>query len=312
MVERSAAVTRYLGKAQAKNTADAYASDWREFEAWCKSNSATPLPADDETVAAYIASMADSDGAKRNTITRRVAAINSYHEQAGHVRPGASALVRGVLAGIRREKADEELDQAAPLTIELLARCIDALAGTEMKRARDAALLTLGFAGALRRSELVAVRVRDVVLTPAGGELTIPHSKTDQEGTGARVALARCADLRVDPNVAIQRWLELSGVRAGPLLRGVKKNQTVSLNALHPETVNELIRQAVARTGMSEADVAEFSGHSLRSGFVTSARAAGVPDHVIMRTTRHKDQRMLQTYTRTPEFFETAATWASW
>jgi integrase len=92
----------------------------------------------------------------------------------------------------------------------------------------------------------------------------------------------------------------------------VKKNQTVSLNALHPETVNELIRQAVARTGMSEADVAEFSGHSLRSGFVTSARAAGVPDHVIMRTTRHKDQRMLQTYTRTPEFFETAATWASW
>ena len=312
MAGQSQLVTRYLELAQAQNTTRAYASDWAEFQTWCERTGVTALPVAPEDMAEYLAQLAASDGAKRNTIARRAAAINSIHEAAGFARPGATALVKTVLRGIRRDKYDEELNQAAPMTVELLARCVDALTGTETKRARDAALLTLGFAGALRRSELVAVRVRDVVVSGQGAELTIPISKTDQEGAGHKVALAHTCDERIDPVHAITRWMELSGVRSGPLLRAVLKNGTAGKHALNAGSVNTLIQDAVARTGLSPAHVAEFSGHSLRAGFVTSARAAGVADHVIMRTTRHKDARVLGTYTREPDFFATASLFANW
>jgi hypothetical protein len=124
--------------------------------------------------------------------------------------------------------------------------------------------------------------------------------------------LAHTLEERIDPVTAVTRWLEISEIRSGSLLRKVTKTGNLGDSGLNAGSVNVLVRAALARTGLSDNEVAEYSGHSMRAGFVTSARAAGVADHVILRTTRHKDARILGVYTRDQEFFATASRHARW
>jgi integrase len=142
--------------------------------------------------------------------------------------------------------------------------------------------------------------------------LFVPWSKTDQEARGAEIALRHTQDARIDPIAAIAEWRSVSGISSGPLLRGFWKTGAVRAKGMAAASVNVLLREMVGWSGVSEEDVAKFSGHSLRAGFITSARAAGVPDHVIMRTTRHVDARTLNTYTRERDLFANAAEAAAW
>ena len=176
----------------------------------------TALPAHVGIVAAYLSGLAQQ-GRKASTIGRRAAAIGYHHKMAGHEPPTNQEGVRAVLRGIRRTIGSARQGKApatADVLKQMLALCPDTLAGK-----RDRALLALGFAGAFRRSELIALEVADLAETPDGLRVTIRRSKTDQEGQGAEVAILRGCRLR--PVEAVQSWLAAAEISTGPVFRPV-------------------------------------------------------------------------------------------
>lgn len=297
-------VEHFIEHAHAASTLEAYASDWRDFSFWCKAKGVPPLPADPSVVAEYLATLASSGGAKTTTIRRRVSAINFQHDSAGLARPGADLQVRNMLRGIARERRDD-VDRAAPLDLALLSRCVAALTGTALQQVRDRVVLCVGFYAALRRSEITALNVADLQWHPEGLAIVVRSSKTDQEAAGEVIAVRATRDETCAVR-AVREWLELSGLSDGALVRGVTKHGTVRRGRLSDGYVNEIVKAAVARAG---EDPRGFSGHSMRVGFVTSARSRGVPDRVIMNTTRHRDVRMVSVYDRVGEAFRGAVEW---
>jgi site-specific recombinase XerD len=302
----SPAAERFRSAARSRSTTRGYGSDWRDFEEWCSYNGLVSLPATEHTVANYLASMASDAGAKKATVLRRLAAINDMHERSGFPRPSRHTIVSEVVSGVRRDLLDE-VDSAAPFTIEMLHRAAEHLRSPGLANLRDRALLCLGFAAALRRSELVAVRVEDLSLLEGFGyALTIPRSKTDQESKGVVVAVPFAQSEDICPVRAVREWLECSEIRSKEVLRGMWKNDRPRSTGMSPASVNMVVKRVAEAIG---EDPAGFSGHSLRAGFVTSARAAGVPDHVTMYTTRHKDARTLSMYDRPQDVFA-SSTWS--
>ncbi|RAI54672.1 site-specific integrase [Roseicella frigidaeris] len=177
----------YARAALAPATLAAYAADWADFSAWCAARRAAALPAAPTTVAAYLAALATSHATA--TLRRRLAAIGRAHAMAGHRSPAAHPAIRDTLAGIARRHGTPPRRAAALGTAELrrlVATCSDGLRGQ-----RDRALLLLGFAAALRRSELVAVAREHLTLAPEGLRLLIPRGKGDQEGRGVELGLPR-------------------------------------------------------------------------------------------------------------------------
>ena len=204
------ATMAYAEAEKALATRAAYASDWRDFAAWCASRGATALPAHVGIVAAYLSWLADS-GRKACTIGRRAAAIGYHHKMAGHEPPTNQEGVRAVLRGIRRTigaAREGKAPATADVLKQMLALCPDTLAGK-----RDRALLALGFAGAFRRSELRA-RGRDLAETPDGLRVTIRRSKTDQEGQGAEVAIQAGRSRRTAPAQIVKRYARRVGLDA--------------------------------------------------------------------------------------------------
>ncbi len=170
----------YVGQARAQNTLRGYRSDWTHFEAWCRDHELPSLPAAPESVALYLAALAETH--KASTLQRRLSSISQAHKAAGLESPTGHAGVRAVWAGIRRAKGVAQEGKAPAVTEEVRAMVSalpDSLLGT-----RDRALLLLGFAGAFRRSELVSLDVGDVQETREGLVATLKRSKTDQEGEG--------------------------------------------------------------------------------------------------------------------------------
>lgn len=311
--EISPKAARFLQSTMSKNTQRGYANDWADFVFWCQHHQCDPLPATAITVTNYLADIASDDGSRKNTVNRRIAGINKHHELAGFARPGSDPLVQEVLRGIRRS-LDDELDQAAPITRDLLTAIINHLDNdttiSPLAHARDTALLCVGFMAALRRSELVAIEHDHVRRSREGTiDLYIPHSKTDQEHHGWTIRLPHTNNPTIDPVAALDRWLELSHITSGPVFRGLWGRNRVRDTGMNAGSVNTLVKQAVARTGTNPD---AFSGHSMRAGFVTSARADGIADHAIMSVTRHKDPKTLAIYTRDSELFANVIRDAGW
>jgi site-specific recombinase XerD len=261
-------VLEFAENAKATASRRAYASDWQDFAAWCAARGATALPATPAMVCGYISTLAHS-GLKASTLGRRIAAIAHVHSQHGHKPPPtADETVRVVMKGIRRTIGTAP-DKKTPATHDILAQLLDACPDTLIGK-RDRALLAFGFAGAFRRAELVALEVADLVEVADGLRVVIRHSKTDQEGQGAEIAIPRGYLLR--PVEAVQTWLAAAEISAGPVFRPVAKGGRVGTEALSPHAAALVIKQRIAAVGL---DPALYSGHSLRSGFLTSAAEAG-------------------------------------
>jgi site-specific recombinase XerD len=294
----TAEIDSAIGYAEAEKalaTRAAYASDWRDFAAWCASRGATALPAHQGIVAAYLSWLADS-GRKASTIGRRAAAIGYYHKMAGHEPPTNQEGVRAVLRGIRRTIGSARQGKApatADVLKQMLALCPDTLAGK-----RDRALLALGFAGAFRRSELVALEIADLAETPDGLRIRIRRSKTDQEAQGQEVAIPRGYKLR--PVEAVQSWLAAAEISAGPVFRPVLKGQRLQAVPLSAFSAAQIVKAYAERAGL---DPAQFAGHSLRSGYVTSAVEANASVLKIMEQTRHRSTGMVMQYSRRANLF---------
>ena len=289
------ATMAYAEAEKALATRTAYASDWRDFAAWCAQRGAGPLPAHVGIVAAYLSALADQ-GRKASTIGRRAAAIGYRHKLAGHEPPTNVEAVRAVLRGIRRTIGTARVGKApatADVLKQMLALCPDTLSGK-----RDRALLALGFAGAFRRSELVALEIADLAETPDGLRVLIHRSKGDQEGQGQEVAILRGCRLR--PVEAVQTWLAAAEISSGPVFRPVLKGQRVQAGPLSPFSAAQIVKAYAERAGL---DPVQFAGHSLRSGFLTSAAEAGASVFKMMEVSRHKSVDTLRGYVRRADLF---------
>jgi len=288
----------FAAAASSENTRRAYKGDWAAFMAWCEVAGRTPLPAEPETLADYLASMADG-GYAAASINRRASAIARAHRLAGFETP-----LRGVAAetmsGIRRTLGVAPTRQAAPVTVTDL-RAMIAELPSDIRGIRDQALLLVGFAGALRRSELVGLDVADILETDAGTLLTLRRSKTDQEGEGRQVAIPYGSRRQSCPVRSLRYWLELSDISGGAIFRPIDKGGNVAMSRLSDRSVALIIQRAAKRAGL---DQAVFSGHSLRAGLATAAAAAGVSEADIARTTGHRSIAVLRGYVRTATLFQ--------
>ena len=204
------------------NTRAAYLSDLAHFEGW-----GGRIPADPETVAAYLAAHADALCVA--TLNRRLAALAKVHRSHGVTNPTSSELVKSVLRGLKRIKGTAQR-QATPLLKENLIVALDAI-GDDPKGRRDRALLLIGFAGGFRRSELVGLTSGDVERVRQGIVLTLRRSKTDQTGEGRKIGIP-LARGRWCPVGALEQWLAASAIADGALFRPVDRHGKLGLQPL--------------------------------------------------------------------------------
>jgi site-specific recombinase XerD len=291
------AVAVDLAKAEkAASTRKAYATDFRLFKQWCDGKGASSLPAMPETVAAFLAAEA-GNGTKPSTLGRRVAAIRYAHKLAHLDTPTDSEAVKATLRGIRRTFGGARVRKAPAIAAKVQAMV--ALAPDRLTGLRDRALLLLGFAGAFRRSELVALDVADIDETETGLLVTIRRSKTDQEGEGVTIAIAR--GTIACPARALREWLDAAGIETGAIFRPINKAGTVAAERLTCRSVANIVKSYATLAGF---DATTFSGHSLRSGFLTSAAAKGASIFKMMDVSRHKSVDTLRGYVRDAELFK--------
>ena len=287
----AASAKAYAHQSRAQNTKRAYRSDWGHFVRWCNEQSFPSLPASPQTLAQYLAYRADS-GVKVSTLERSLAAISQAHKHAGHESPRSHALVQTVFKGIRRTLGTAAA-QKPPLLSEDLRTLVRALPTTP-KGIRDRALLTVGWAGAFRRAELVALDIPDLTWTREGVLLHVRWSKKDQEGKGLIKALPYTSDSLLCPVRALQDWIDASKVKEGPIFRPLHKAGKVRNRRLHPSAVAEIIRKRAAEAGIEKAK--DLAAHSLRRGFITSAKSAGADDTRLMKHTGHKTWKVYAAY----------------
>lgn len=296
----------HVENSKAQNTRRAYQSDWADFTEWCRQHGLTALPALPETVALYLTGGAK--GLRASTLQRRLSTVSQAHQAAGHESPTKHAQVRAVWQGIRRAKGTAARGKAPALTQDVRAM-VEALPGLERGKPlarRDRCLLLLGFAGAMRRSELVGLDVEDVTETGDGLVVTIRKSKTDQEGQGRKVGIPYGSTPLTCPVRALRDWrdgLAAAGITDGPLFREVDRHGNVGQTRLTGQVVARVVKRALVAAGRDPAAVAAFAGHSLRAGLATQAAIAGASERSIQEQTGHKSLVILRRYIRDGSLF---------
>jgi len=307
-----ARVRKYVARASAASTVRAYRSDWQLFNAWCAARGYRPLPATPEVTSAYLAEIADigtSFSAGRPlakaSIERRLAAIVFVHRAAGLEPPttqAGAATLTTMMRGIRNAKRANKPGSKRPADADVLRDIIRGITGDTMLDLRDRALLTMGMMGAFRRSELVGIRIEDVTPHPRGLSVTIPYSKTDQDGKGHSVAILE--GRRIEPARHYHAWIEAAGLSEGRVFRRLTPHGRVTDTALSEQSVALVVKKRAAVVGY---DPTLFAGHSLRAGFLTEAGRAGATLFKMKEHSRHKSIEMLSAYVRDEEAFRNHA-----
>lgn len=309
-VDLRADIRESLENAKATNTQRMYASAWRSFVAFCEGRDIGSLPAARETVAAYLEWMANygrpdtrkgrkgqtMKPAKIATIELHRAAIGAAHRMAHHPDPTQDEWMKIQLKGIKRKLAERGTKQTgrAPKAAAAFGEITqlvsvypsDPAHPKALENARNRALLLVGFAGAFRRSELVGVALDDVTFTAEGMTIAIHKSKTDQEGAGMVKHFALMTDAALCPVRALRAWINAAGIRSGFVFRKIDRWGNVGKDApITPGMVARIIKDAATSAGL---DPHQYSGHSLRRGFITTAARAGMMKHQIAAQTGHK------------------------
>ncbi|KQS46283.1 MULTISPECIES: site-specific integrase [unclassified Sphingomonas] len=293
------AARAYVAAARAPATRRAYDSDWRIFQAWCAPRAITSLPAAPESVAIFLSAEAQA-GVRPSTIGRRLAAIGYMHAQAGYdppqQKPGAVAI-RNAVAGIRRTHGIRKVQKRAA-DGDMLRDMLRGCDGDSVRAVRDRALLAIGMAAALRRSELVALEIDDVAITPEGLMITVRKSKTDQEGEGAIIAIPE--GRRIRPKALLLAWIACAGFDTGPVFRKLTPQGRITTRPMSDRGVALVVKARAAAAGY---DPAQVSGHSLRAGFLTEAARQGATVFKMKEVSRHKSLEILSDYVRNHELF---------
>lgn len=280
----------YLENALAKNTRKAYRADLEHFIA-----AGGGVPASPESVAAYLSRYAENLAI--STLQRRLVSISKAHTLQGHPDPVKNDLVRLTFRGIRRTHARKQKRAAALMRDDLLT-ILRQMPDTPKGR-RDKAMLIVGFAAGLRRSEIVGLDIADIEFLTKGMTITLRESKTDRLCEG-RVVAVPFGRTDICPVQTLKDWLVLLPDQAGPLFRPVAKGGRIGGQRLSDHAISDLVKFYVRRIGLNAE---EFSGHSIRAGLVSSCAQAGVASWIIKRTTGHRSEEMLQRYIRPVEAF---------
>lgn len=313
-------VGHVLTRSLSANTRVAYEKGWRRFASFCERTGREAMKATGEDVAQFLVHTASQPRSHRattggnrpvslGTLQISLSAINRKYKDAGKESPGNAVIVAAVIHGLtrirgqsqRKVKPVREYDMR-----KMLAYC-DERSQRERLRVvatRDAALLAIGFAGALRRSEICQLNVEDVDFLGRPDEdnglfLTIRKSKTDQTAKGQRIAIP--AGKGLNAVARLRRWVALAGTTEGPLFQSLWRGGRLRGHRLHHSDIPRLVKHYVQAIGL---DPAEYSGHSLRAGFVTSAAVHGARLDKIMEVTRHSSAEMVLRYVRQVEAFE--------
>ena len=297
--EAAADAEVYATASRAASTWRAYESDWRIFTAWCQTMDLAALPAAPATVAMFLAAEAKR-GTAPSTLNRRLSAIRLMHMGARVVSPHAAVEIQEVMRGIRRLSTRGVIKKEAAVD-EQIKKMVDTCDLTTYQGRRDRALLLLGFAGALRRSELVALDVAHLKVSEEGFVVTIAKSKTDQEGHGQTIAIPRVADSPYCPVTAVLDWMAIAAIDQGALFRRVAKGNKLTADRLTDQSVARIIKRLASRAGLIAS---QYAGHSLRSGFLTSAAERRASIFKMQAQSRHKSLDVLSGYVRSEALFD--------
>lgn len=294
------AARRYLRAATPDNTRKAYAGDMRRFVAFCKSYDFVPLPASTDTMVRYVTWLAD-EGRKVSTIKRAAAAIAKAHKMAGLESPTTTEAVKLALRGIAREHHTAQ-KKAPPVLVAEARALVGALNPETNRGARDRAIILVGFAAALRRSELVGLDVADLEFVPEGVVVAIRSSKTDQTGEGMHKAIHHGENPSTCPVKALRDWLALADIESGPVFRSIDAGDNVlDETRASDRAVDRAIKRAARLAGLGDRG---FSGHSLRAGLATQAALNGHGAADIARQTGHRSLDTVLGYIRVATRFE--------
>jgi len=285
----SALVASYAAAAQSNATTRSYDADIRHFKQHGGSIPATPT-----MVAEYLANFAGILAV--STLQHRLIAIHRAHTDVGLMSPVMDSLVKRTMQGIRRTVGTKQRQVAPLVKDDLLQMMVHVERQRPMKAARDKALLLVGFSGAFRRSELVALRYEDITCFESGVELLIRRSKTDQEGAGRTVFVPYARGSRC-PVKALTDWLSLAGIGSGPLFRAINRHDMVGDKALTPQSVALIVKSSVRMMAGDEA-AKSVAGHSLRAGYCTEAATVGLQPYQIREQNGHKSDVTLARYIR--------------
>src|SRR6056300_176404 len=294
-----------LQNSKANNTVRAYKSDFNDFGLFCTQNGFKSLPSEPKIVSLYLTQLSTKN-VKMSTIKRRLVSIGVIHKLKGHYLDTKHPLIVENLMGIKRRKGSIQKGKK-PLLINNLKKIINVIDDKikkEIKRLRDRSIILIGFSGGFRRNEIVSLDYDDLDFVDEGLKINLKRSKNDQFGEGLLKGLPYSSNSYYCPVVSIKNWLNISKITSGPLFRRFSKGSTLTENRLTDQTVALLIKQYLGLAGIESKN---YSGHSLRSGFATSAAEAGAEERTIMTMTGHKSTEMVRRYIKEANLFKNNA-----
>jgi len=294
-----------LKNSKARNTVRAYKSDFRDFEFFCAKNGFKNLPSEPKIISLYLTYLSTKN-IKMSTLKRRLVSIGVIHKLKGYYLDTKHPSIIENIMGIKRRKGSIQRGKK-PLLISNLKQLINVIDKEnidEIKKFRDRSIILIGFSGGFRRNEIVTLNYDDLDFVTEGLKVYIRRSKTDQFGEGSIKGLPYFNNSQYCPVISIQKWIEVSKINSGPLFRRFTKGCGLSSNRLTDQTVALLIKKYLKIAGI---DSKNYSGHSLRSGFATSAAEAGAEERTIMAMTGHKSSEMVRRYIKEANLFKNNA-----
>ena len=280
-----------LKNSKANNTLRAYQSDYRDFSLFCSKNGLSSMPTQPKIIALYITHL--SKFSKFSTLKRRIASISVIHKLKGHYLDTKHPIIMENLHGIKRTLGSRQKAKK-PLLINSLKKIIKAIDQEKKERDRDRALILIGFAGGFRRSELVSILKEDVELVDEGVKILIKKSKTDQSGEGSVKAIPYFQNQEFCPVIALKKYMSLKKFNSN----------SEKIFKLSDKSVALIIKKYAQIAGL---DPTKYAGHSLRSGFATTAAEFGAEERNIMTMTGHKTTQMVRRYIQEANLFKNNA-----
>ena len=294
-----------LKNSKANNTVRAYKSDFNDFGLFCAKNGFKSLPSEPKIVSLYLTHLSTKD-AKMSTLKRRLVSIGVIHRLKGHYLDTKHPSIIENIMGIKRRKGSIQRGKKPILISHLreIIKVIDEQDKEPIKKLRDRSIILIGFSGGFRRNEIVSLDYDDLDFVTEGLKINLKRSKTDQYGEGSVKGLPYFDSTKYCPVVTIKNWIETSKIDSGPLFRRFTKGSNLSKNRLTDQSVALIIKNYLQLAGI---DSKNYSGHSLRSGFATTAAESGAEERTIMAMTGHKSPEMVRRYIKEANLFKNNA-----
>ncbi len=294
-----------LQNSKAANTVRAYKSDFEDFGLFCVKNGFQNLPSEPKIVSLYLTHLSTKD-AKISTIKRRLVSIGVIHKMKGHYLDTKHPLIVENLMGIKRRKGTIQKGKK-PLLINDLKQIVNVInkeKEPDLKKLRNKAILLIGFSGGFRRNEIVSLDLEDIEFVFEGVKIRVKKSKTDQFGQGMTKGIPHFENSIYCPVTTLRRWLNTSKIKDGPIFVRFSKGSKVTKRRLTDQSIALIIKDYLIKAGI---DSRNYSGHSLRSGFATSAAESGAEERSIMAMTGHKSTEMVRRYIKEANLFKNNA-----